>query len=458
LLHIQPPIISNKTIPQHTINQSPPPPPPPGPPPPPPHEADIAEQLEHSIDRGGIKFDLFTPNEKQWWGLFTSMQHTDRNSYYGTDRNPDAYGHTTDFTYMAGSQYVYNFDWLWFMPSALTTGMEYNYDNLKDEMLGYNREISQKVHIGSLFLQNEWKNRQWSILLGGRLDKHSLMDHVIFSPRANLRFNPTDDINLRASYSTGFRAPQTFDEDLHVSVAGGDIIMVERAKDLKEEKSRSISVSADMYRRRGAFQFNYLIEGFYTKLNDVFVLDKIGWNEEYGAEVKERRNGSGARVMGLTLEGKMAYLSSMQLQAGLTWQKSRYDEPEQWSEDETVPPEKKMFRTPNVYGYFTATYSPLKPLNIALSGTYTGSMLVQHLAGVIEQDEAVTTPSFFDMNLKVSYDFNLYKSTLLQFNAGVENIFNAYQSDFDKGKDRDSAYIYGPSMPRSYFAGIKLNF
>jgi len=31
-----------------------------------------------------------------------------------------------------------------------------------------------------------------------------------------------------------------------------------------------------------------------------------------------------------------------------------------------------MMRTPNTYGYFTATYTPIKPLSIALSGTYTG--------------------------------------------------------------------------------------
>lgn len=36
--------------------------------------------------------------------------------------------------------------------------------------------------------------------------------------------------------------------------------------------------------------------------------------------------------------------------------------------------------------------------------------------------------------------------------------FNAYQSDFDKGKDCDSAYIYGPAMPRSWFVGVKLEF
>ena len=44
-----------------------------------------------------------------------------------------------------------------------------------------------------------------------------------------------------------------------------------------------------------------------------------------------------------------------------------------------------MFRTPNVYGYFTATYTPIDPLSLALSGTYTGSMDVPHLQGYIEK-------------------------------------------------------------------------
>ncbi len=190
----------------------------------------------------------------------------------------------------------------------------------------------------------------------------------------------------------------------------------------------------------------------------MFLLEKIGFSEEHNAYIKERRNGSGAKVMGLTLEGKLAYLSTLQLQGGVTIQRSRYDKAEEWSEDPDVPAEKRMFRSPNTYGYFTATYNPVKPLSIALSGTYTGEMLVQHLAGVIPQDMAVTTPDFFDMNIKVSYDFKIYKSSELQLNAGVQNVFNAYQSDFDKGKDRDSAYIYGPAMPRSWFAGVKVSF
>jgi len=420
----------------------------------PPHEADIAEQIEHSIDGGGLKFDLFTPSEKHRWSAYTSVQHTDRDSYYGSKKDPNAYGKTTDLTYVLGSQYVYHFDRCLFMPADLTSGVEYNQDDLEDDMWGYNRYTQQTVRIGSAFLQNEWKNEKWSLLVGGRLDKHNLIHRAIFSPRANLRFNPTKDINLRLSYSSGFRAPQAFDEDLHIENVGGTVSMIERAKNLKEEKSQSFSASADLYHRFGAFQVNLLAEGFYTRLSDVFVLEDIG--ERDGVLIKERRNGSGARVMGLTLEGKLAYLSLFQLQAGATLQQSHYDEPEKWSK--TAPAEKKIFRTPNTYGYFTATYTPIKPLSIALSGTYTGSMLVPHKAGYIADDVAVNTPDFFDLGVKVAYDFKLYKSMDLQLSAGVQNLFNAYQSDFDKGVERDSGYIYGPASPRSYFAGLRISY
>ena len=115
-----------------------------------------------------------------------------------------------------------------------------------------------------------------------------------------------------SSYSSGFRAPQAFDEDLHIENVGGTVSMIERAKNLKEEKSQSFSASADMYHRFGAFQVNFLVEGFYTRLSDVFVLENIG--ERDGILIKERRNGSGAKVLGLSMEGKMAYLSLFQLQ------------------------------------------------------------------------------------------------------------------------------------------------
>ena len=418
----------------------------------PPHEAMIAEQTEHGINTGGLKFDLFSKDQKSRFNAFVSLQHINRDSYYGAGMDPNAYGKTTDLTWVGGAQFVHKFDNCLFMPADITAGVEYNEDYLKDNMWGYDRMTNQTVRIMSAYAQNEWKNEKWGILVGGRLDKHNLIQKVIFSPRANLRYNPTENINLRASYSYGFRAPQAFDEDLHIDNVGGTVSMIRLAEDLSVEKSQSVSVSADLYHSWGNWQGNFLIEGFYTDLDDVFALKEIGF--ENGILIKERHNESGAKVFGGNLEGKVGYKNIFQLQLGVTAQNSRYKEARSWSDD--VPATVKMFRTPDLHGYFTASYTPWKQLTLALSGTYTGKMLVEHHAGMIDSNITVETPDFVDMGFKVVYDFNLYDSFNLQVNAGVQNMFNSFQNDFDFGPDRDSGYIYGPTLPRTIYVGIKL--
>ena len=62
------------------------------------------------------------------------------------------------------------------------------------------------------------------------------------------------------------------------------------------------------------------------------------------------------------------------------------------------------------------------------------------------------------MNLKLAYDFALSEYLKLQVNAGIQNLTNAYQKDFDKGPNRDADYIYGPAQPRSYFVGVKFSY
>lgn len=433
-----------------------------------PHEANIAEQAEHNIQGGGLTYNFYSPDEKNRLSAYFSFQTTARKSYYGgigegTDEDietaENAYGTTRNFTYVAGTQYVHSFDKLLFMPSDLTLGAEYSYDGIKDVILGYDRNFKQDVRIGSFFFQNEWKNKQWSFLLGGRLDKHNLVDQVIFSPRANFRFNPTENVNLRITYAGGFRAPQAFDEDLHVGVVGGERLVTVLAKNLKEERSNSFSVSADLYHKFGNVQTNLLIEGFYTDLNNVFALRQLDQPDAQGNTVQERYNAYGAKVLGLNIEGKAMFTRWFSLQAGLTLQQSHYDEAIAWNDEVPEQKYKKMMRTPNTYGYFTASFTPVKRFTASVTGNYTGSMLVGHSAGSgVEEPVAVNTPKFMEVNMKLSYDFPIYKYLTLQVNGGIQNITNAYQKDFDKGWNRDSNYIYGPSLPRSYYVGVKISY
>lgn len=421
-----------------------------------PHETDITEQTRHVINSGGLTYDIFMNEYKHKLSLYGSVQHTDRNSYYGAGMDTNAYGTTDDLTAVGGAMYSGNFDRLLFSPATLTGGFEYQFNGLHDVMTGYGRDLKQYVRIAGAYLQNEWKMRYLTLLAGFRLDKHNLVDNVIFSPRVNLLWKPTDRLQGRLTWSTGFRAPQAYDEDLHVAAVGGEAMMIKLADGLKPERSNSFSGSVDWAFNLGHFSSNLLIEGFYTMLNDVFYLEETGFDETTGTKIQERRNGHGARVYGANIDYKIAHGKEAQLQLGFTVQQSRYTEALAWSSDPDVAPTKRMTRTPDCYGYFTFTSAPLKNFDFSVSGVCTGSMLVPHFAGYIEKDRMEKTPDFMDLNLKLNYTFVLNDHLKLQFNGGVNNIFNAFQKDLDKGADRDSKYFYGPTQPRTLFIGVKI--
>lgn len=424
----------------------------------PPHNAMIAEQVDHNIHAGEATFDLWLRDGRDHLSLFTATQITKRESYYGSDMDPDAYGRTSDIVVTTGSQWTHPISHFLFMPSEFVAGVEYSFNRLHDVTVGYGHDILQKVHIYSAYLQNEWKNDTWGFLAGARVDKHSLIHNPIISPRVNIRFNPTRNVNLRASYSTGFRSPQAYDEDFHVAIVGGERVVTVLAPGLKQESSQSVSLSADLYHRFGNVQTNLLVEGFFTDLRDVFALRQLDEPDANGNAVLERYNGSGARVMGLNVEAKAFFSTHFDIQGGVTLQRSRYKRPEQWSDDPRVPAVKKMFRTPDVYGYLTANWEIIHGLRATFTATATGPMLVQHIAGSgTDVDIAVRTQSFFDASVKLSYPFRLVNRVDLTVSAGMSNIFNSYQNDFDTGARRDSGYIYGPALPRCINLGVSIS-
>ena len=417
-----------------------------------PHLTNIAEQLDHQIDGGSLRFDGFSADSRHRYGVGISAQGIHRDSYYGTDKNPDTYGHTNDLTIVASAQYTYSFERCLFMPAQLTAGAEYTYNDLSDDFPAVGRHMTQTVQSGGAYLQNEWQSEKVNIIIGGRLDAHNMVDKPIFSPRANVRYSPHRNVGLRLSYSSGYRAPQAYNEDLHIDVLNRQAAIIKIDPNLKPEHSHSVSASADLYHNFGRVQTNLLIEGFYTDLKDVFALSKVG-EDEAGNIIKLRHNASGATVKGITAEFKVGIPGIFELQAGYTFQRSRYDEPERWSDN--VEPQRRMFRSPDSYGYMTADFDVTRRFSASLFGNYTGPMLVQHNAGYIAQDTERLTPSFWDMGLRMAYEFRLSDFIGMELSAGIKNIFDSFQRDLDFGPAKDSVYIYGPTQPRTFFVGLK---
>ncbi len=430
-----------------------------------PFQTDITEQTQHYINSGSLNYTQHWRDFSRRLNVYASAQHIDRNSYYGAQQNPDAYGKTTDITALAGATFSGDFGRVVFAPATFTAGVEYQSNSLHDVMTGYGRDMRQNVDILGSFVQNEWKLRHFTLLAGLRLDSHNLIDNPILSPRVNVLYRPTSAWQLRATWSTGFRAPQAYDEDLHVTAVGGEGVIIRLAEGLKPERSNSFSGSVDWDTEFGDVSADILVEGFYTELRDVFVLEMLG-HDDNGSAIKERRNGNGAKVYGANADMSFDY-TDYSLQLGFTAQRSRYNSPEAWSEDETIAPTRQMPRAPDYYGYFTLTARPVARFECSLSGVYTGRMYVPHFAlapedipegyewTYPERDEMYHSPSFFELGVKATYTVPLSGKLRMQVGAGVKNLTGAFQKDLDKGGYRDSGYFYGPTQPRTYYVSVK---
>jgi outer membrane receptor for ferrienterochelin and colicins len=438
------------------------------------HERELAETVKHNIKTGALTFDRYVRNY-DLFSFFFSTQYLERDSYYGANKSLNDYGFSKDLAYNAGIQYK-----AVFAASSLIGGIENTGGFLTDKKLGYpdlgnavivndsilniphteNLLISdQTTSSTGLFFQYDLKVEKLKIGIGGRFDHFRVVDRAkayeaktgnVVSPRLSLMYEMFKNVQARVSYSMGYRAPQIYDEDLHIETSGLRQVINVNDPQLKHETSRSFMASIDVNRLIGTSLTGLLIEGFYTSLHDPFV-NEIGQPDEDGKVYYTRKNAeTGASVRGLNFEFKLKPLSDFSLTSGFTFQASTYRNPQQFNT-------KEFLRTPSDYGFFNIDWDFIKNTCFSVSGVYTGRMLIPYFGVFTDPDygELRKSDQFFDVGGRLEYDIRINGAVLKLF-TGMKNIFNSYQSDFDRGIDRDPSYIYGPMGPRIFYFGIKI--
>ena len=448
----------------------------------PPQFTDITEETDHNTIIGGISYDLFSRDRKNKYSIYASGQTTRRRSFYGGlggGRTPEdsalasnAYGNTSDLALVAGLQWTRNL----FNRDVLVMGLEHQHNAVDDRMPGYNRVVDQSTDITGIYLQYEWKpTDRLKALIGSRFDLARVNGNYIlgdiersidqfangvFSPRLTLMYDLTEELQIRGGYARGFRAPQAFNEELHVASVGGEPLFVILGKDLQQELSNAFTASLNYSRFFGSIQVNALFEGFYTQLLNPFTSVSTGAVLPNGSIVSEVRNGSGANVQGLNIELSLAPSPDYSFQLGGTVQQALYQEPQvlyeptSGEQDQESVVTDEFTRTPGLYAYFTSLWNINEEFTLDITGTYTGSMIVPRVINTDGRIDLVDTESFLDINTKLSYDLHLSDDFEIMLSAGVQNILNSYQHDFDSGPTRDSQYVYGPLRPRTIFFGV----
>jgi outer membrane receptor for ferrienterochelin and colicins len=425
-----------------------------------------AEERTHDVIMGSLDYQINFNNENSSLITYFAGQQTDRDHYtvIFPDETEDIdnhianppYGTSKAVTLQGGIQYNHRLNDFFNGSNVLTFGTEYLVDDVLDVIDSYNYKIDQTTRNLGSFFQSDWEiTSKLNLLSGFRVDSNNLVDNLIVSPRFSLLYKSESNVQLRATWSTGFRAPQAFDTDLHIAFAGGGVSRFSLDDDLVEERSNSFSASINYDKSSEKFIGGFTLEGFYTKLNDAFYLNPIG-EDEFGQRF-EKQNGDAAVAQSVTLELRANYNKKVQLETGFTVQTSEFDTAVETIEG--LNPRREFLRTPNHYGFATLSFIPNDKFNTNLNYVYTGDMLIAHFAGAPEQsiNEYKRTPSFHEFSWRSSYRFELAKlNTGLEVFGGIKNIFNAYQNDFDTGKNRDSNYVYGPGIPRTFFVGLRI--
>ena len=429
-----------------------------------PHLTMQAEERNHDIMLGNLDYQINFNEGVSSFITYLASQHTLREHYTGIrpeigsvqddiHLSTPPYGTSLNTTNQIGFQLNHKIE-NFFGSNVFSIGSEYNSDYVMDEIFAYDYLIDQRVKTLGTFLQSDWKIYDgFNFLSGFRLDKHSSLDDFIFSPRFSLLCNFKMNSQFRISYSTGFRAPQAFDSDMHIAFAGGGVSRIDLADDLTEERSKSLSLSYNYEKSSINYIYGLAIEGFYTRINNIFFQDPIG-EDEFG-KMFVKRNGDGATVKGSNIEFRANYFQKIQIESGFTIQSSLYDNPINYSDN--LDPKRFFLRTPSNYGYMTINYTPSNKFKFSTNIVNTGKMDLVHMGGSIEQenDEYKSSEIFNVVGLKFTYVQNLNKIGVdIEYSLGVKNITNDYQNDFDSGKNRDSNFIYGPSSPRTIYASL----
>lgn len=437
----------------------------------PPYQADIAEQLDHAIAGGALQYEHAFDDGASRIGGYTSLRSTQRSSYYGgTGGDPTAieqakafFGVTRDVVGVGGVQATTRAWTLYDLPLVVTAGVEAQGNSVHDVMPGYARSIRQRTaDVGSYAQVQIAPASPLSLALGMRADvlriegtydfdaevRESInTTFFVVNPRVSVIGRLSDVWQVRTTYASGFRGPQTFDEDLHISTLQGAARLIRLDPNLRPERSHSFTLSVDGSSATPTQAISVTADFFATLLRFPFVTALIA--DTVPGTIGSRAlktNGDAAWVAGANFEFRLALTRTLELTTAVTLQQARYATPQLVAEgmDGRMVRTPDILRTPDVYASAIATWTPVAAVTIDASCIVTGPMWVVN-ERTIERNR---TPSFADVGLRAAYDVHL-DDVDLRVGLGVVNLFDAFQRDLERGPQRDAAYVYGPIRPRT---------
>ncbi|HTG38025.1 TonB-dependent receptor [Sphingomonas sp.] len=439
----------------------------------PAHLANITEQIDSEVHRGSINVTQMLGPDTRLIGTYAVSQLA-RHSFYGglgeVETDPDAPGFDpdalADATAISRNQYGRTADTFHYGEIRLETltgahallgGVQYRAEKVRDRGEDVDGNMLLTIVDGRFstiggFVQDEWTlSDSLRLVLGGRVDQSSELDDFIVSPRIGLWASPSPALVLRANYSTGYRAPEVFSEDIHVDVLGAAPIGIVNTTGLVAERADSFALGFDWRPtwRDGAFTLDG--QAYLTKLRDTFFLGELE-TAANGALFRTRSNAGGSQVAGAEINITYRFSPTLNASVGAAYIDARYDDEQVVFDDgATVLATHRYLKSPRLAGVVQMVWRTTPSFDAFLAARYTGSMdVLNNRLGAIQR-----SPDYLVLDLTGTRHFPVGDDNReIDVTFGIRNLTDARQRDLETGAARDSDYVYGPRLPRAFFVRI----
>lgn len=251
--------------------------------------------------------------------------------------------------------------------------------------------------------------------------------HGAATGNLGLVYHPTDDWQLNASASTGFRSPNIDDMAKVFESTPGNVMVPN--PDLKPEYARNVEIGII---RRFQKIAKFELDAFYTFLNDAMVRSDFSFNGNDSilydgslSKVEALVNADYAHLYGGSFSMEVFFSPQLSMKNSLSYT---------WGEDSFGDP---VRHAAPLFGSSHLSYSEEK-FRVALYARFNGEISNENLSpSELEKPEIYATdangkpysPAWWTINLKTS--FQLAKNFSL--NAGLENILNKRYRPYSSG-------------------------
>ncbi len=319
--------------------------------------------------------------------------------------------------------------------NKLTAGTQYLNESLRNPD-SFSETGSEKkyVYTWAFYAQDEIK-LPWNLrgIVGLRYTYHETFNNNL-SPKATLMYK-AGPVSLRATYSTGFRAPTL--KELYYYKPKSNSVTIGNP-DLKAEKSNYYSLNAEYNHRF----FTVSVTGYINDVKDLIELETIddpttldNYDPDYSS-YKMYSNVEKAKIKGfdVSINCKPGY--------GLSFFAAyNYVSANNETTDETLP------RTIRHSGNFSANWFKAfnkSDLNLNITAKIRSSRY---------EESQVAAPGYAQWNFTARYTLKFPKIYMnVEPSVGIENIF-------DKTDDRYYGYYYSTTSPgRVLWASVSLRF